>query len=584
MSRRRKGRRKRKPNPDTGAARKQVDEETKRLEDATDRINKEHGDHNKRMAAERRVAVKQAEKDAAAAEAAGLADVIRRAAVGDKSVLAYSDAQKETVARLAQVKPDVPDTDEINIDCGHENCPERFRYGRNVDNYHTLQQFIDCSMSAGRSELEARAIWDANVAQAMERHACLINGAKTPGKLPNGLVDFDRTSAAAKPPPPEYPQYDGVEPYHEDAKTSGQYIDANKSGAYDGKEMHGWHFGRQGCGRDSCGQLSPMGSDNESHGAVVELKFCPMTCEQASCENCWDLWRRRMSKTVIDRITHCCAMMSSDSSIYRYGRAICYLPFIITFPPEMMDGMKDIDVYEQCVKEATDNLKKAGMEAFVTIDHPAKFANKPNGPYWSPHLHGVGVGWIDGRKVRQLNRYGRLLPAAEGLVGAEPAQMPESKRVRYQVYNEGITTETGRVAGHLAYLLTHNMFRDGRKNQRPAVKYYGRWGNRAIGKMSVRSNSAGAAKSMEKLLEPKVSRGVTYEVESVVMQYARLREELNLVDWRKMADKYSLLVPMNRDGLEAAIEDGSLLSAAGQESPIDDNAQSAGLIPLHDHL
>ena len=459
MSRQRKGRRKRKPNPDASAAKKQVDEETKRLEDATGRINKEHGDHNKRLAAERRVAVKQAEKDAAAAEAAGLADVIRRAAAGDKSVCNYSDAQKETVARLAQVKPDVPDTDEINIDCGHENCPERFRYGRNVDNYHTLQQFIDCSMSAGRSEPEARAIWDANVAQAMERHACLINGAKTPGKLPNGLVDFDRTSAAAKPPPPEYPQYEDVEPYHESAKTSRQYIDANKSGAYDGREMHGWHFGRQGCGRDSCGQLSPMGSDNESHGAVVELKFHPMTCEQASCENCWDWWRRRMLKTVIDRITHCCSMMSSDSSIYRYGRAICYLPFIVTFPPGMMDGMKDIDVYEQCVKESTDNLKKARHGGVYYDRPPGQVSEQAERSVLesAPARGGCGVDrWQEGAAAESVRP-----PAAgrRGLVGAEPAQMPESKRVRYQVYNEGITTETGRVAGHLAYLLTHNMFR-----------------------------------------------------------------------------------------------------------------------------
>ena len=515
-----------------------------------EQISREHREHNRRLKAEEKAAAAAraaaraakataAEAATAAARAKVAADLHRRALAGDRSGYNYTPEQEAIIAALGAAKPDAVSTDLINIDCGHKYCPEISHYYNKAeereytDQYHTKDGFVECSAAAGVTEKKAAAIWDANVAQMNDLTKAMFGEKLKKKKAVAHAIKAAHKKAGARPPgagrnvrktpkkprqtvfgvDPSVPEWAGGvisearEEMEDHAAGRKRYEKAILSGAYKGKEsMYGHTLPGHGSSRKSCGMGHQRGCLNGVNHPSGKGKAMVVVhgCNQAECSKCFPRWITMTAAGVVNRLRAFHKLYQSDPTISP-GRLVKsgYVPFVLSWHPAMVERMQDPVVYREQIARATDMINQSGLRGSALIEHADRFFLKPYDPYFSCHVHGVGLGRTEKEKIQQLHKYGRLVdPMSEG----EPRPLPVEERIVLHVFNDKVTHSVGYMYNHIAYLLSHVGLRrvPGKDVNAPAVRYVGDVSNRKAHVITVESNYAGSrsdlARKMEKII------------------------------------------------------------------------------------
>ena len=443
----------------------------------------------------------------------------RRRAVDDqeRDENGYTAKQREYIERLRMVgAASEEDLTEPGVRCIEVWCV-------GGKGYHTRDEMADCYEYDGRTREAGHAAWDracARVDRAVQESA-IENGRYRKQRLAlvaSGVKDAHKNALPPKKQrqvtlntDPSVPEWAGGvirEAEQEmDDHVAGRmgYENAIRSDAYKGKEsMYGHTLPGHGSSRESCGcgfTRGCLGGVNHPEGKG-EMMVVVNGCNQSECNKCFPKWIRMTAAGAVNRLSAFHKLYQSDPSISP-GRLVKsgYVPFVVSWHPNMVARMRDPVVYMEQMERATSMINQSGFRGVVLVEHPMRFKKKPYDPYYSCHVHGVGLGRTDREKILQLHRYGRLVdPMSEG----EPRPIPVEERIVIHVFNAKVTHSAGYIYNHIAYLLSHVGLRQvpGKDRNAPAVRYAGDLSTRKAHVIKTESNHAWSRSKLARDLEP----------------------------------------------------------------------------------
>ena len=239
--------------------------------------------------------------------------------------------------------------------------------------------------------------------------------------------------------------------------------------------MPGNGFAYQGCGTHTFfrGCVSEIHRENNSDQDYV--KRIRYTCDRISCTNidCIHKAISKKSKRAFDRIES--AIILSKSQLYENPRK--RIPLHIVWSPKKEDceSMKTDRGMKKIERKMRRELKKVGVVGGVSIYHPWRFDKKQDGqPYFSPHSHILGLGYVDFKKVKKnYNDNGSVIKVIRAVKGPSVVKFI------------------------LSYLLSHAGVKEGHD----VVKYFGSLSYNKFQTQTVFENSLEMSDDINKYLD-----------------------------------------------------------------------------------
>jgi len=186
--------------------------------------------------------------------------------------------------------------------------------------------------------------------------------------------------------------------------------------------------------RPKCGKWGWKGCLNvEAHTknpGKVFVKHYQWSCYRACCKVCIEKWLAREANSATRRLV---------KGIERDGGKVVH---VVASPPNWLHGKSIQELRKQTYKI----LDSVGIKSGACVFHPARYNEKNNCWYYSPHFHILGRGWIE--KTKELyNKQGWIV---KGL---------------------GVRNTDGEIFATMHYELTHA----GIRNRTNAVTWFGKF-------------------------------------------------------------------------------------------------------------
>ena len=367
------------------------------------------------------------------------------------------------------------------------------------------------------------------------------------------------------------------------------YLAAIQEGRFHGQEsQYGWVLPMHGSSRASCGKWGMPkgclgGPNHQPDKAAIKPRV--QWCGQISCPTCGPAAIERAAMRASERLAACALMLQSDIGPLRKKSIFNHL--VVSFSANERVLAKDPNECVKITKRHMQRLKAAGLKGSLYVFHPWRFSKGLAAPYWSPHIHVLGLGYIENtqkgesdHKLMDLHYYGRMHATRSSRAAAR--LLPEGDRTIYR----SLSTFTGlkRVHDLIGYLLSHAGL--GLQGGRHAVTYTGEASYNKYRTEEILSNARGVAGDMSdmatRLLAVKyVAKDGDvwkYVCDSVAVQPVLLPTNALDLDIAR-PDLYGV-VHLTPDQYRTAMVDGSLLDRDRFDSISRDNApnpKSTGL-------
>ena len=362
------------------------------------------------------------------------------------------------------------------------------------------------------------------------------------------------------------------------------YLTAMEEGRFVGSESeNGWILPMHGSYRESCGKWSmPNGcleADLHPSGeGVVQARR--QWCRQLSCPVCGRSAIKWQAMSSVNRM--CAAAILLQSDIGRIRKKSIFNHIVVSFSHAERELAKDPAKCRGIIRRHMVRLRKAGLKAALTVFHPWRFTEGLASQYWSPHVHVLGLGYIENtqkgesdHKLMDLHYYGRMHDTRAKRSAA--TMLPPSGRTVYR--SMSTFTDARRVYSTVGYLLSHCGI--GLKGRVHAVKYYGEASYNKFRTAEVLSNARNVRDDTRRLgrdiLAVKhVEKDGTdwhYVCDRVSLQYVALPKNILNFDIRMPA--FGKVVELTVADYRKALEDGTLLSRLQFDSILKDNAPNA---------
>ena len=189
--------------------------------------------------------------------------------------------------------------------------------------------------------------------------------------------------------------------------------------------------------REKCGHWSWKGCLNvEAHTknpGKVFVKHYQWSCYRACCKVCIEKWLAREANSATYRLV---------KGIERDGGKVVH---VVASPPNWLHGKSIQELRTQTYKI----LRTVGIESGACVFHPARYNEKNNCWYYSPHFHILGRGWIE--KTKDLyNKEGWIV---KGL-GVRNTDGEIFATMHYELTHAGIRKKTNAVTwfGKFSYV------------------------------------------------------------------------------------------------------------------------------------
>ncbi len=264
-------------------------------------------------------------------------------------------------------------------------------------------------------------------------------------------------------------------------------------------------------GKESCGMWKLGGClESDMHkGKGGYIKKGIMRCNYKGCRKCATNSIIREAKAVTNRLMTFCNLKNNRKIYLKKNRSRILLHVIISIPYEehslyiTKHGRKKLRI------KALKQLKKFDIDGGVIIDHPYRFSEGLESARFSPHLHCIVTGWLDGNIVKQLYE-------KTGWIVTNVSHM-ETWKDCYLLSK---------------YLLSHSavfMKEDGKRSAEHSVRYFGECHNKKFKVESVLEHSITGNDQIDSILYPRKEiekKDVIYKLQKVSYTHSIIHETI----------------------------------------------------------
>lgn len=155
---------------------------------------------------------------------------------------------------------------------------------------------------------------------------------------------------------------------------------------------------------DSCGKFFVKGCVSESHGHEHDIQYdfverLKARCGRLTCPECFEDSIHRTSSRISNRLEAAAVMLRSK--IYQNPRKRIFIHGVWSAPEEDYKLFETKEGTKKLYAKMRKQLTKVGIVGHVEITHPFRFDKDQDGvPYFSPHIHFIALGYVDGKKVK----------------------------------------------------------------------------------------------------------------------------------------------------------------------------------------
>jgi len=183
-----------------------------------------------------------------------------------------------------------------------------------------------------------------------------------------------------------------------------QYYDAIKDGRFvdlyhDGHRVPGHLHSYKSCGHyitKSC--LDRPEHTALGHPKVIPLVKVPFQCGRISCQTCFSASIQKMAMEITNRMWSYALFKKSKLHANRRERIFNHI--VVSIPSSDWPLLNHPSGVRKLREKMIRMLEDVGITGGIQITHLWRFIRNLESGYFSPHVHVIGLGWIDALKVK----------------------------------------------------------------------------------------------------------------------------------------------------------------------------------------
>ena len=272
-------------------------------------------------------------------------------------------------------------------------------------------------------------------------------------------------------------------------------------------------------GKESCGAWKISGclqNDLHEHGGGFIQKSI-MRCNNKGCKVCATSSIKREAKAITDRLMTFCNL-KKNRKVYlgskNRSRVLSHVVVSIPYEEQSLylekgDQKEKIDGRWTLRKKAIKLLKQFDIDGGVMVDHPYRFSKGLESARFSPHLHFILTGWIDGKITKEIYK-------KTGWIISQISTM-DSWQGTYSLSK---------------YLLSHSavfLKEEGKRSAEHSVRYFGECHNKKFKVEDVLKYSITGYDQIESIIlnrKELTKKGVDYSLQSVVYTHSIIEDSI----------------------------------------------------------
>ena len=177
------------------------------------------------------------------------------------------------------------------------------------------------------------------------------------------------------------------------------YYENIKSGVYGSVVTGGYRFPGHGFKYDRCGKkgIKLCSQDHIIDGGNNHIiSMFTQSCGKLSCPICFKKTIDRQATKIKDRISIGIALEKHN------GRKRVPFHLVVSPPPERYDKLRTVSSIKKEKQYINKMVKRIGLTGCTVIFHMYRYEDKEKQkPFFSPHFHLIGIGWLDYQKIIQ---------------------------------------------------------------------------------------------------------------------------------------------------------------------------------------
>jgi len=264
-------------------------------------------------------------------------------------------------------------------------------------------------------------------------------------------------------------------------------------------------------GKESCGKWKINGcleSDLHSHGGGY-IKKTIQHCNYKGCRVCASNSIQREAKAITNRLMTFCNLKSNKKIYMKKNKSRILLHVVVSIPFEEHSLYLEKDTRKKLRKKVIKYLNQFDIDGGVMIDHPYRFSEGLESARFSPHLHLIVTGWLDGLQVKELY-----------------------EKTNWIISNLS-TLESWLDCYSLSqYLLSHSavfMKEEGKRSAEHSVRYFGECHNKKFKVESILKHSITGKEQLDSILFTRKEiekKGTAYPLQKVSYTHSIINKEI----------------------------------------------------------
>jgi len=253
-------------------------------------------------------------------------------------------------------------------------------------------------------------------------------------------------------------------------------------------------------GKDSCGKWKIMGclETGLHHYGGGYLKKTIQHCNNKGCRTCASNSISREARAITNRLMTFCNLKNNRKVYLKENRSRILLHIVVSIPFEEYSLYLTKEGRKKLRTKAIKHLKRFDIDGGVIIDHPYRFSEGLESARFSPHLHLIVTGWLDGQIVKELYQ-----------------------ETAWIVSNVSTIESWSDCYGLSNYLLSHSavfLKEESKRSSEHSVRYFGECHNKKFKVEGVLKHSITGNEQIDSVSSSRITierKGITYPLQKV---------------------------------------------------------------------
>lgn len=264
-------------------------------------------------------------------------------------------------------------------------------------------------------------------------------------------------------------------------------------------------------GKESCGAWKITGclqNDLHAHGGGYIQKNI-MRCNNKGCKVCATSAIKREAKAITNRLMTFCNLKKNRKVYLEENRSRILSHNVVSIPYEEQSLFLTKDGRKKLRTKAIKLLRQFDVDGGVMVDHPYRFTKDLESARFSPHIHFILTGWIDGNITKEIYE-------KTGWIISQISTM-ESWKDTYSLSK---------------YLLSHAavfLKEEGKRSSEHSVRYFGECHNKKFKVEDVLKYSITGLDQIDSIIlnrKELTRKGTDYPLQSVAYTHSIIQDEI----------------------------------------------------------